>query len=38
MVVNQQLCNIIVCLFPKLPLDIRFKMMDANSRLVILIP
>ena len=25
----KQLCNIIVCLFPKLSLDIRFRMMDA---------
>ena len=26
---TKQLCNIIVCLFPKLSHDIRFKMMDA---------
>ena len=29
-----QLCNISVCLFPKLPLDIRFRMMDAILWLV----
>ena len=26
---TKQLCNIIVCLLPKLSLDIRFEMMDA---------
>ena len=31
----KQLCNIIVYLFPKLSLDIRFRMMDAISALVI---
>ena len=30
-----QLCNIIVCLFPKLSLDIRFRMMNAILGLVI---
>ena len=30
-----QLCNIIVCLFPKLSLDVRFGMMDARLRLVV---
>ena len=25
-----QFCNTIVCLFPKLSVDIRFRMMDAN--------
>ena len=32
-----QLCNTIVCLFPKLFSDIRFRMMDARSFLVVLI-
>ena len=30
-----QLCNIIICLFPKLSLGIRFKMVDARFGLVI---
>ena len=34
----KQLCIMIVCLFPKLSLDIRFRMMDAKSGLVILMP
>ena len=29
-----QLCNIIVCLFPKMSLDIKFRMMDAILGLV----
>ena len=29
------LCNIIICLFPKLSLDIRFRMMKAIMGLVI---
>ena len=32
-----QLCNMIVCLFPKLSSDIRFRMTDAIFELVILI-
>ena len=28
-------CNIIVCLFPKLSLDIKFRMMDARLGLLI---
>ena len=35
---NKQLCITIVCLFPKLSLDIRFRMMCAKSGLVILMP
>ena len=31
----KRLCNIIVCLFPNLSLDIRFRMMDAILGLVI---
>ena len=31
----KQLCIIFVCLFPKLSLDIRFRMMDAILGLVI---
>ena len=31
----KRLCNIIVCLFPKLSLDIRFRMMDAILGLII---
>ena len=34
----KQMCIMIVCLFPKLSLDIRFRMMDAQSRLVISMP
>ena len=34
----EQLFIMIVCLFPKLSLDIRFRMMDAKSGLVILMP
>ena len=33
----KQLCFLIVCLFPKLSLDIRLRMMDAKSGLVILL-
>ena len=32
----KQLCIMIVCLFPKLSLDIKFRMMGAKSGLVIL--
>ena len=31
----KQLCNIIVCLFPKMYLDISFRMLDAILGLVI---
>ena len=31
----KQLCSLIVCLFPKLSLDIRFRMTDAILGLVI---
>ena len=34
----KQLCITIVCLFPKLSLDIRFRMMDAKPGLVIFMP
>ena len=34
----KQLCIMIVCLFPKLSLDIRLRMMVAKSGLVILMP
>ena len=33
---TKQLCVVIVCLFSKLFLDIRFRMIDAKSGLVIL--
>ena len=34
----KRLCIMIVCLFPKLSLDIRFRLMGAQSGLVILMP
>ena len=34
----KKLCIMIVCLFPKLSVDIRFRLVDAKSGLVILTP